>query len=72
MNINQYKVLEIRSSKGIYKLSHPAEIIDEGSFYRIDGTYIYDKHKIKSIEIDHDKVTIRMSDDTVVLTVTKR
>ena len=71
MDINKYKVMEIRSTKGIYKLSHPVEIIDEGSFYRIDGTYIYDKHKIKSIKIDHDKLTIHMSDDTVVLTVTQ-
>ncbi len=40
MNLNGNMVMKISSSKGIYKLSHPAEIIDESSFYRIDGTYI--------------------------------
>ena len=45
------------------------DILDEGSFYRIDGTHIFDKHKIRSINEVPGKVEIEMTDKTVVLVV---
>jgi hypothetical protein len=44
-------------------------VIDEGSFYRIDGTHIIDKHKIKEIKKDGSRVEIDMADKTVILEV---
>ena len=69
MNLNQYKVTEIISSDSKYKLAHPANIDDEGSFYRIAGTYIIEKHRIKSMSLDGDKLTIHLNDEDVVLTI---
>ena len=46
-------------------------VIDEGSFYRIDGTHIIDKHKIKKIGEADDRVEIEMTDKTVVLEVVR-
>ncbi len=54
---------------GEYRLGLPAEIIDEDSFYRIDGTHIFDKFKIVSTELVEDKLTIHMIDKEVILTV---
>lgn len=69
MNITKYKVSEIRTPQGIYKLGTPAIIIDEGSFYRIDGSHIIDKFRIVSIKLDGDKLTILMNDRDIILTV---
>ena len=69
MNITRYKVLSLQYPHGEYRLGKPAEIIDEGSFYRIDGTHIFDKFKILSTELNGDKFTIHMKDKDVVLTV---
>ena len=72
MNLNQYKVSEIIYSDSKYKLAHPARIDDEGSFYRTAGTYIIEKHRIKSMSLDGDKLTIHLNDEDVVLTVTEK
>ena len=72
MNLNQYKVTEIIYSDSKYKLAHPARIDDEGSFYRIDGTYIIEKHRIKSMSLDGDKLTIHLNDEDVVLTIIEK
>ena len=69
MNLTNYKVTCITYPHGEYRLGTPAEIIDEGSFYRIDGTHIFDKFKILSTELNNDKLTIHMKDKDVVLTV---
>ena len=45
---------------GEYHLGTPTEIIDEGAFYRIDGTHILDEFKIESVDTEGDKVTIHM------------
>ena len=71
MNITQYKVTEIIYSDSKYKLAHPAGIDDEGSFYRIAGTYIIDKYRIKSMSLNGDKLTIHLNDEDVILTVTE-
>ena len=65
----KYKVTSLVYPHGEYCLGSPAEIIDEGSFYRVDGTHIFDKHKILSTEINNDKLTIHMKDKDVILTV---
>ncbi|MBQ9208904.1 MAG: hypothetical protein IJ149_04890 [Oscillospiraceae bacterium] len=52
-----------------YRLSVPVPVIDESTFYRIDGTHIIDKHKIKEIREADGRVEIEMTDKTVVLEV---
>lgn len=69
MNLTNYKVTSLVYPHGEYRLGSPAEIIDEGSFYRIDGTHIFDKFKIEAVDAEDEKVTIRMKDKDVILTV---
>ena len=45
MNLTDYKVKRIISPHGDLQLGEPADVIDEGSFYRIAGTHIIDKFK---------------------------
>lgn len=69
MELTSFKVKTITYPHGEYRLGSPAEIIDEGSFYRIDGTHIFDKHRILSTEQDGNKVSITMKDKVVTLEV---
>ena len=69
MVLTDYKVKTITYPHGEYRLGSPVEIIDEGSFFRIDGTHIFDKHKIKEIVQEENKVKIEMSDKVVTLEV---
>ncbi|SCW77098.1 hypothetical protein SAMN02910400_02346 [Lachnospiraceae bacterium C10] len=69
MNLTDNKVKEIRYPHGTYRLGEAAEVIDEGSFYRIDGTHIFDKHKIVDVQMDENRVEIHMKDKDVVLIV---
>ena len=71
MNLTSYKVTTLIYPHAEYLLASPVPIIDEGSFYRIDGTHIFDKHKIESIEIEGDRVVIHMKDKDVILVVAK-
>ena len=64
-----FKVREIRSLNGIYKLGTPAMIIDEGSFYRVNGTFIIDKYRIISTSLDGNHLTIHLKDEEIILTV---
>lgn len=68
-NLTDYKVKEIGYSHGTYRLGEHVEIIDEDSFYRIDGIHIFDKHKIEEIRGIDGKVEIHMKDKDVVLIV---
>lgn len=72
MNLTDYKVTSIIYPHGEYRLGSPADIIDESSFYRIDGTHIFDKFKINSVDAEDGKITIHMKDKDVVLTVTAK
>lgn len=72
LNLNHFRVKEIRFSSGIYKLGHPADIMDEGSFYRIDGTFIIDKYKIRSMTYHNEQITIRMDDQDIILVVEQK
>ena len=69
MELNGLKVKTIIYPHGEYRLGTPAEIIDEGSFYRIDGTHIIDKFKIRSILKTDERVEIEMTDRVVTLEV---
>lgn len=72
MNLTDYKVTSIQYPHGEYRLGAPAGIIDEGSFYRIDGTHIFDKFKIEGVDAEDGKITIHMKDKDVVLTVVEK
>lgn len=63
------KVKALIYPHGEYRLGSPAPVLDEGSFYRIDGTHIIDKFKIKSISVFDDRVDIVMTDKVVTLEV---
>lgn len=67
MNLEQYKVKALIYPHGEYRLGSPVDIVDEGSFYRIDGTHIFDKHKIKGLNEKPGQIEIVMTDKTVVL-----
>ena len=69
MNLTDYKVTALIYPHGEYRFGFPSEIIDEGSFYRIDGTHIFDKFKIEAVDAEGERVTIHMKDKDVVLTV---
>lgn len=69
MELKGLKVKTITYPHGEYRLGSPADILDEGSFYRIDGTHIIDKHKIRSILKTDERVEIEMTDRVVILEV---
>ena len=71
MDLTSLKVKTLIYQHGEYRLSKAVKVEDEGSIYRIDGTHIFDKHKILSIEETDGKVTIEMKDQTFVLEVEK-
>lgn len=58
MDLTKYKVTTLIYPYAEYRLGSPVPIIDEGSFYRIDGTHIFVKHKITSIQEIGGKVII--------------
>ena len=65
--LSDYKVTALIYPNGEYRLGKAVPVIDEGSFYRIDGTHIFDKHKIHEVIQDGNNITIRMTDKDVVL-----
>lgn len=69
MDLKGLKVKTITYPRGEYRLGSPVPILDEGSFYRIDGTHIIDKFKIKSISVIDDRVDTVMTDKVVTLEV---
>lgn len=72
MNLSDYRVREIRDTNGVMKLRTPTLIIDEGSYYRIASTYIYDKHKIKSMKLIEEKIVLHMDGGDIILTVQEK
>lgn len=69
MDLTDYKVKTLIYPHGEYRLGSPVDVVDEGSFYRIDGTHIFDKHKIRGVVREGDRVEIEMTDKTVVLVI---
>lgn len=69
MELTDYKVKALIYPHGEYRLGSPAPVIDEGSFYRIDNTHIFDKFKIVAIRETDGRVEIEMKDKTVGLVV---
>ena len=72
IDLTDYYVTQIKTNHGEYLLGHRGRITDEGSFYRIDGTLIIDKCRIKSIELDGEKLTIQLSNEDYILMVEQR
>ena len=69
MELKGLKVKTIIYPQGEYHLGSPVLVIDEGSFYRIDGTHIIDKFKIKDVVREDDRIRIEMTDRVVTLEV---
>ena len=69
MNLKGISVKAIIYPHGEYHLGKAVPIIDEGSFYRIDGTHILDKHKIKEVVQEEGRIKIVMTDKLVILEV---
>ena len=67
--LTDYKVKAITYPNGMYLLGKSVPVIDEGGFYRIDGTHIFDKFKIESIDEKEEQVILTMKDRTVILGV---
>ena len=71
MDLAKYKVKAIVLSDGEHIHGKSVEILDEGSFSRIDGTYIIDKHKIISINESNNMIEVKMKDKDIILRVQK-
>ena len=69
IELTNYKIRAIIYPHGEYRFGSPVAVIDEGSFYRIDGTHIFDKFKINRTVIDGDKLTVELTDKTVILEI---
>lgn len=69
MNLTDLKVTAIVYPDAKYQLGAPVKIVDEGSFYRIDGTHIFDKFKIKEVCESEGRIEIKMMDKTVTLEI---
>ena len=69
MELTKYKVKTLTYPHDEYRLGKAVAIIDEGSFYRIDGTHIFDKHKNKEIVPEDGKIKIVMTDKVGALEV---
>ena len=70
IELKDLKVKAIIYPNGEYQLGRAVPIIDEGPFYRIDGTHIFfDKFRIKNTVLAGNKLTVDMRDKVVVLEV---
>lgn len=69
MNLTDYKVKGIIYPHGEYRFGAPVGIIDEGGFYRIDGTHIFDKHKMKKVDQENERIRIEKTDRMVILEI---
>ena len=67
--LTDYKVKMITYPNGMYMFGKSVPVIDEGGFYRIDGTHIFDKFKIASIDESEGQVVLNMQDRVVILGV---
>ena len=65
--LTKYKVKAIIYPNGEYCLGKAVPVLDEESFFRIDGTHIFDKNKILEEIRDDNKITLKMKDKEVIL-----
>lgn len=70
-NLADYYATKIKINQVEYILGHRGKITDEGSFYRIDDTFIVDKCKIKKIALNKNEIVIDLDNKKIMLTVTK-
>lgn len=69
MELTDFYVTAIQYPQSEYNFSTPFPVIEEGTFYRIAGTFIFDKCRIQTLERRDDKLIIHLKDNDVVLTV---
>ncbi len=67
--LTDYKVKAITYPNGEYILGKAVPVVDEGSFYRVDGTHIFDKFRIQEMIENGNQIILKMKDKDVVLTV---
>lgn len=67
--LTDYKIKALIYPNGEYRFGKAVPVIDEGSFYRIDGTHIFDKYKICGIDKSNNRITLKTKDKNVVLLV---
>ena len=70
INLSDYYVTQIKTSTAEYILGHKGRITDEGSFYRIDDSFIIDKYRIKTIILNQTMIIIGLDNEEIMLTVT--
>ena len=69
MDLKGLKVKAIIYPYAKYRLGISVHVIDEGSFYRIDETRIFDKHKIKDVRGMDERAEIEMADKKAILEI---
>ena len=67
--LTDYKVRALKYPNGECILGKAVPVIDEGSFYRIDGMHIFDKYGIRELIESGNQVILKMKDKDVVLSV---
>lgn len=67
--LTEFKVKTISYHNGEYRLGKAVPVIDEGSFYRIGDSHIFDKYRICGIYKNDKMITLMMKDQDVVLFV---
>ena len=72
MKLTDFRVKALIYPKGEYWLGKAADVIDEGYYYRVDGTHIFDKHGILDIIYEDGLVTLKMKDKTVKMKVEEK
>lgn len=69
MNLSDLRVTAIIYPDAEYRLESAVPVIDETSFYRIGGTRIFDKFKIKEVCEYEGWIEIKMTYKTVILEI---
>ncbi len=65
MNLTDLKVTAVIYPDAKYRSGSAVPVIDEGLFYRIGGTHIFDKFKIKEVCGYEGRIEIKMTDKTI-------
>ena len=69
MDLTSLKVKAIIYPYAEYRLGGPVPVVDEDPFYRIGGTLILNKHKIREVRGVDERVEIDLTDKTVIMAV---
>lgn len=64
--LTDYKVKALIYPHAEYRLGKAVPVLNEGSFYRVDGTHIFDKYKIVGQELVRDVLILTFKDGSEV------